>query len=94
MYLQAIGLPRDRLVQAMGMLFTLSTLALALSLGSGGRLTAELGLLSLIGIVPAFIGMAIGQRLRRRLPEAGFRRALFAAIAAMGCYIVFNALAG
>ena len=32
LYLQAIGLGRDALVQAMGMLFTISTLALAISL--------------------------------------------------------------
>ena len=32
MYLQSIGLTRDQLMQAMGMLFTLSTLALAFAL--------------------------------------------------------------
>ena len=57
-------------------------------------LTAELGLLSLIGILPAFIGMALGQRLRRLLSEALFRKALFAAIACMGGVIVVHALAG
>ena len=31
LYLQAIGLPRDALVQAMGILFTLSTVALAIA---------------------------------------------------------------
>src|SRR5690606_40288694 len=36
MFLQAIGLPRDELVQAMGMLFTLSTLGLAVALGGNG----------------------------------------------------------
>jgi hypothetical protein len=94
MYLQAIGLPRDQLVQAMGMLFTISTLALAVALGGNGLLTAELGLLSLIGILPAFIGMALGQRLRQKLSEALFRKALFTAIAGMGGFIVFHALAG
>ncbi|MEP4292590.1 MAG: sulfite exporter TauE/SafE family protein [Rhizobiaceae bacterium] len=39
MYLQAIGLPRDQLVQAMGLLFTVSTLALAVTLGGNGLLS-------------------------------------------------------
>ena len=43
LFLQAIGLPRDSLIQAMGMLFTVSTVALALGLQGGGFLTAELG---------------------------------------------------
>lgn len=93
LYLQAIGLPRDQLVQAMGMLFTFSTVALAASLSGNGLLNADLGLLSLIGILPAFIGMAAGQRIRRMLSEVMFRKTLFAAIAAMGLYIIANALA-
>jgi hypothetical protein len=43
MFLQAIGLPRDRLVQAMGMLFTVSTVALAVALQANALLTAQLG---------------------------------------------------
>ena len=37
LYLQALALPRETLIQAMGILFTVSTVALALSL-SGQRL--------------------------------------------------------
>ena len=37
MYLHAIGLSRDQLVQAMGLLFALSTLALGISLQETGR---------------------------------------------------------
>jgi len=46
MFLQAIGLPRDTLIQAMGMLFTASTLALAIALQGNRLLTVELGSLS------------------------------------------------
>ena len=59
LYLNAIGLERDALVQAMGILFTLATLALALILGGSGLLTAELGLGSLIGLPPAMVGMVL-----------------------------------
>lgn len=90
-FLQAIGLPRDRLVQAMGMLFTASTLALALALQRNELLTAELGVLSAAAVLPALAGMLIGQRIRRRLPEARFRRVFFVSLMLIGTYIIARA---
>lgn len=94
MYLQAIGLPRDRLVQAMGMLFLASTLALALALQSQSLLTARLGLLSAAALLPAGLGMLLGQKIRRALSEARFRQIFFTAILLLGVYIVAVSAAG
>ncbi len=91
-YLQAVGLPRDALIQAMGVLFTLSTAALGLALAGRGLLSAELGLASLAAILPAIAGMMLGSRLRARLSETAFRRALFTALTALGLYIAVRAL--
>ena len=95
-YLQAIGLPRDMLIQAMGMLFTVSTVALAIALGASGRLTLELGALSATAVIPAIIGMIIGmiigQRIRARLSEKLFRRVFFIALPFLGGYIVARSL--
>jgi len=92
MYLQALGLSRERLVQAMGILFTLSTLALALGLAGNRLLGFELGLLSAVGLVPALVGMLIGQRLRHALPEDRFRRVFFAALLLLGGFILLRQL--
>jgi len=94
LYLQALDLPRDMLVQAMGMLFLLSTAALALSLGQNGLVSAELGMVSALGLVPATLGMFLGQKIRRRLPEERFRRVFFIAILALGAYIVTRSAIG
>ena len=94
MFLQAIGLPRDMLIQAMGVLFTLSTLALAFALQGNKLLTVELGLLSTVGLLPAIIGMVIGQRIRQRLSEQLFRRVFFSALLLLGIYIISTALFG
>jgi len=88
MYLQAIGLTRDTLVQAMGILFTLSTLALAVALGGNGLLDAELGVLSAAALVPAVGGMLVGQAIRGRLSETMFRRVLFLSLLAMGIHLI------
>ncbi len=87
MYLQAIGLGRDALVQAMGFLFGASALALAVALGGSGLFPRDTGIVSAAALVPALIGMAVGQRIRRRLSEERFRRIFFVGILALGAYI-------
>ena len=87
MYLQAIGLGRDALVQAMGFLFGASALALAVALGGSGLFPSDTGIVSAAALVPALIGMAVGQRVRRRLSEERFRRVFFVGILALGAYI-------
>ncbi len=87
MYLQAIGLGRDALVQAMGFLFGVSALALALALGGSGLFARETGMVSAAALLPALAGMAIGQVLRRRLSEERFRRIFFVGILGLGAYI-------
>ena len=94
LYLQAIGLSRDMLIQAMGMLFTASTLALAVALRGNGMLTGSLVMVSAAALVPAFIGMILGQRLRQRLPETLFRRIFFLSLLMLGAYIIASALSG
>ena len=88
LYLQAIGLPRDQLIQVMGMLFTVSTAALAVSLGHQNLLSAELGTISIVSVVPAIIGMVLGQKLRQRLSEDRFRKVFFTSILFLGLYII------
>lgn len=84
-YLQAIGLEKDNLVQALGLSFSISTLALALSLGHSGELLqpAVLGI-SALSLLPALLGMAGGQWLRRRISPERFRRWFFIGLLLLG----------
>jgi hypothetical protein len=93
-YLQALGLQRDQLIQAMGILFTLSTIALAVGLGGQKLLTYDLGFASVLAVMPALVGMALGQTLRRRIPEAVFRKVFLSALIVLGGYIVLRASVG
>ncbi len=94
MFLQALGLSRDLLIQAMGILFTVSTLALAGALQGNGLLTMEIGELSALALLPALIGMVFGQRIRQRLSERLFRRLFFIVLLILGAYIIARALNG
>lgn len=92
LYLQSLALPRDQLVQAMGILFTCSTVALALALAVEGRLPGQIGVASMLAVLPALFGMALGRRIRAHLSEATFKRTFFAALIALGAYVVLPAL--
>ncbi|MEO8164816.1 MAG: sulfite exporter TauE/SafE family protein [Betaproteobacteria bacterium] len=92
MYLQAIGLSRDMLIQAMGMLFTASTVALAVALQKAHFLTVEHGVLSAAAVVPAIAGMILGQKFRQRLSEQKFRTLFFLVLLLLGAYIIANSL--
>ena len=92
MFLQAIGLSRDMLIQAMGMLFTLSTLALAVALQGNGLLTMELGTWSAAALLPAIAGMVLGRRIRQGLSEQLFRRIFFTSLLMLGAYIITTSL--
>ncbi len=84
-YLQAIGLEKDELVQALGLHFTLSTVALTFVLWGGGAFDTSLGLLSLFAIAPAVVGMYLGQRIRRRISVEAFRLCLFVGSSCWDC---------
>lgn len=92
MYLQAIGLSRDSLVQAMGILFSVSTVALLGALMWQGLLTSSLGITSTWAIIPAIIGMIVGQKIRKNIPQDRFRLVFFYSILILGMYILMNNL--
>ena len=89
-YLQALGLNRDELVQALGLSFTVSTLALAGGLlwrGAlgGGELSA-----SLLALIPAVLGMLLGQWLRHRISAVLFKRVFFIGLGALGAHLLIS----
>lgn len=87
-YLQAIGFDKDELVQALGLHFTTSTVALALILWDGGAFDVSLGTLSLFAIAPAVAGMYVGQRMRARISAESFRMFLYVGLLALGALLV------
>ncbi len=90
-YLQALGLEKDDLVQALGLSFTASTVALAAGLASRGAWRLDNAALSSLAIVPALIGMAAGQVIRQRVRPATFRRWFLIGLLFLGDEMVLTA---
>lgn len=91
-YLQALAFDRDELVQALGLSFTVSTLALAAGLaGRGAFHTGHLAL-STLAIAPALAGMWAGRRIRARVSPTTFRRWFLLCLLLLGAEMLARSL--
>lgn len=92
-WLAALGLPRDALVQALGLGFLVATVALAAGLALQGSFTAALAGGSVLAVVPALAGQWLGTRLRGRLSPTLFRRLFFLGLLVLGAQLAWRGLA-
>lgn len=90
LYIQALGLSRDALVQALGMLFLMSTIAIGSIFWAKSIMTPPMAALSVLAIPPAVLGMALGERLRVFISEALFARIFLFGIAILGLSLVLR----
>lgn len=90
-FMQAIGMEKDELVQALGVYFTVATVALAFNLTSEGLLNAATALPGTIAMATSFAGMFIGQALRSRMQAETFRRWFLIAMIFLGIYLAATA---
>jgi uncharacterized protein len=91
-YMQAIGMEKEELIQALGVFFTVATLALGFNLTSAGLLTAATALPGAVAMVCSFTGMFIGQSIRTRLHPDVFRRWFQVAMILLGLYLALSAI--
>jgi uncharacterized membrane protein YfcA len=91
-YLQALDLDKDDLVQAMGLSFTVSTLALAATLVRDNAFQPALAAASLAALLPALGGMAGGQWIRARVEPSTFCICFFLGLLALGGHLASNAV--
>jgi uncharacterized membrane protein YfcA len=91
-YLNSLGLAKEDLIQALGLSFTVSTVALAVALGLSGQFQLTTAGGSLLAVIPAMVGMLIGQRVCGRLRPDVFRRWFFVGLVVLGVYMMLRVL--
>jgi uncharacterized membrane protein YfcA len=91
-YLQALKFDSEALVKALGLSFTVSTIALGWSLASSGIFDPHTAVFSLLALIPALIGMVAGQRLLRIMRPEAFRRWFFGGLLLLGMYLAIGKL--
>jgi uncharacterized membrane protein YfcA len=87
-YLQALGLSKDELIQALGLSFTVSSIALAAGLARGGAFHLGNITLSALAIIPSLLGMWVGTSVRERISAATFRRWFLIFLVILGLELV------
>jgi uncharacterized protein len=91
-YLGGLNLDKEDMIQALGLSFTVSTIALAAALAAGGALDlGDVGA-STAALAPALLGMAAGGALRGRFSEQTFRRVFFGGLLVLGAYLASRAI--
>ena len=90
LYLQRMELNRNTLVQAMGLSGSVATISLGVSLGGRDVLSNELLFISSSMVIPALIGMALGNIVRSKIDEILFRQLFFFSLSAIGMGIVIS----
>jgi uncharacterized protein len=88
-YIQALGLNRDDLVQAQGISFTVSALALTAVLLGSGTMNASSTLGSVLAVFVTFVGMYLGQLAREHVPPEVFRFLFFVLMLGLGIHLAF-----
>lgn len=91
-YLQALGLGKDDLIQALGLSFTISTIALAGGLLAQGAFAISIGQTAVIALLPAVAGMLIGQWVRGRVRPEVFRLCFFLGLLVLGADLALRGL--
>ena len=88
-YIQSLGLERDDLVQAQGISFTVSTLALTIVLLGSGTLNATNAAGSMVAMAVTFVGMFLGQYVRKFIQPEVFRFLFFTGMLVLGVHLAF-----
>lgn len=83
-FLMALKLPPGLFLQAINISFTLSSLIMLAGLAQLRLVTVEALVISALGLAPAAAGIALGGRLRARLPEDAFRKAVLGVLIVLG----------
>ncbi len=91
-YFHRLDLPRNDIVQMLGILFTLGAATLGVTLASHGNYQGDLFIVSALAVIPGVIGMLIGQRVRGILSEKTFKRSLFIGLLVAGVQLIWKGL--
>lgn len=87
-YVVGLKLPRDTFVKAIALLYVTASSFLLLGGASMGSTGTQLVILSALGMIPVYIGMRIGLRIRNRIDPERFRMIVLAVVWLTGANMI------
>ena len=94
LYLSGRQVPKDEFVRASGLILFVGTIPLVIGYLRQGLLTPNITITSLLLCIPVVAGFAVGEALRHRLSEDGFRRFMLMVFFLMGLNLLRRAFLG
>jgi len=91
-YIQSMEFDRDKLVQALGLSFTVSTITLAAALAYIGQVQTSLAWPSIVALAAALAGMGLGQLTRGKIKAETFRLCFFVGLMLLGLHLALRGL--
>ena len=91
-YLMSLKLDRERFVQAINCSFTASSLVMAAGLSQIGLMDWERVLVSMLGIVPVWLGLKLGSPVRQKISPDLFRTLVILMLMASGVLLMVRAV--
>jgi len=92
MYLAALDMTKEEFIASSGAMLGIGSVAFLVSLVIYGAWSPSEFLISCFAVVPAFVGLLIGQVVRHRLPHRHFRRAVLVILAMTGALLVYRSI--
>lgn len=90
-FISSMNLSKDELIQALGLSFTVSTVALAVGLGLHASYSESDLIISVLAVAPAMLGMFIGQKTRNAIEPLRFRKYFFSSLFVLGMLMTLRA---
>ena len=90
-FLVMLRLEKEMYIRVVGLVWFAGSVPLVAAYIRHGILTPETGAASALACLPAFIGMFVGQRLRRRINQRTFRTVLMLFLLATGLNLLRRA---
>lgn len=89
-YMMALHLEPNRLIQAINLAVTITSIFLGAGLMLSGLMDIPTLGLSLFAVIPALVGVSLGNRARNLLPVLFFRRLMLLVLLAIGIMFIFR----
>ena len=89
-YLVALRMPKDLFAATVGFLFSIASIAMSVFLSSHGVMDSEHLGASALACIPVFAGIFLGQRLRNKISQVQFDRALSLTMTIIGFSLLYR----
>jgi uncharacterized membrane protein YfcA len=90
-YLVSLGLKKDEFVGTIGLIWFCGSIPMVFSYAYSGILGPTEATYSIIGLIPVFAGLALGERIREKIDPDLFKKVLIGVLFVLGLNLIRRA---